>query len=135
MDWITKKKPVMNSIDFLADTNFLIYLLEGRPETELFADFSFAVSFVTEIELLGRKDISETELQVIQELLDTCFVIDLQPAIKAKAISLKQSHKIKLPDALVAATSYESGLPWLTADKGFANLPGLDLLLLTIGQS
>ncbi len=26
-------------VDFLADTNFLIYLLEGRPETELFADF------------------------------------------------------------------------------------------------
>lgn len=122
----------MNGIDFLADTNFLIYLLEGRPETELFADFSFDVSFVTEIELWGRKDISETELQVIQELLDACFIIDLQPAIKAKAISLKQQHKIKPPDALVAATAYQSGLPLLTADKGFTAVPGLDLLLLTL---
>jgi predicted nucleic acid-binding protein len=124
----------MNGIDFLADTNFLIYLLEGRPETEPFADFSFAISFVTEIEMLGRKGISESEIAVIQELLDTCFIIDLQPAIKAKAIALKQGYKIKPPDALVAATAYHSGLPLLTADKGFATLPDFDVLLLTIGQ-
>jgi hypothetical protein len=40
----------MNGIDFLADTNFLIYLLEGRPEAALFADYSFDISFITEIE-------------------------------------------------------------------------------------
>ncbi len=122
----------MNGINFLADTNFLIYLLEGRPEAELFADFSFAISLVTEIELLGRKGITEPEKQVIQDLLDTCFIIDLHPAIKSQAIALKQNHKVKLPDALVAATSYYSGLPLLTADKGSGNLPNLDLLLLTI---
>lgn len=121
----------MNGIDFLADTNFLIYPPEGRPEAERFADFSFAVSFVTEIELLGKTDMSEPEKQTLQELLDTCFIIDLHPAVKAKAIALKQSHKIKLPDTLVAATAYYSGLPLLTADKGFAGLPDLDLILLS----
>ncbi|GAB3695247.1 hypothetical protein GCM10027592_17110 [Spirosoma flavus] len=79
----------MNGADFLADTNFLICLLEGRSEAALFADFSFAVSFITEIELLGRKGISENKKQVIQQLLDTCFIIDLHPAIKAKSIELK----------------------------------------------
>lgn len=122
----------MNSSDFLADTNFLIYLLEGRAETEVFADFSFAVSFITEIELLGRKGISAPEKRIIQDLLDTCFIIDLNSAIKSKAISLRQIHKIKVPDALVAATSYYSGLPLLTADKGFSSLPDLDLFLLTL---
>lgn len=111
----------------------MIYLLEGRPEVEQFADFTFAISFVTEIELLGRKGISDVEKQVIQELIDSCFVFDLLPAIKSKAIDLKQNHKIKLPDALVAATAYYAGLPLLTADKGFAALPELDLLLLTLG--
>ena len=119
-------------IDFLADTNFLIYLLEGRPETELFADFSFAISFVTEIELLGRKGISDSEKAIIQELLKTCYIIDLQPAIKDKAITLKQKHTLKLPDALVAATSYHTGLPLLTADKGFTIFSDLDLVLLTL---
>ena len=125
-------KPVMNGIDFLADTNFLIYLLEGRVETEIFADFSFAVSFITEIELLGRKGITESEKQIIQELLDSCFVIDLHPTIKSKAIWLRQHYKVKVPDALVAATAYYSGLPLLTADKGFALLPDLDLYLLQL---
>ncbi|MCC5612941.1 type II toxin-antitoxin system VapC family toxin [Nostoc sp. CHAB 5834] len=125
----------MSGIDFLADTNFLIYLLEGRSEAALFADFSFAISFVTEIELLGRKGISASEQQVIQELLDSCFIIDLHPAIKAKAISLKQVYAIKLPDALVAATAYYSGLPLLTADRGFASLTDLNLVLITLDRS
>lgn len=122
----------MNGIDFLADTNFLIYLLEGRPEAEAFADFSFAVSFVTEIELLGRKGISEEEKLVIQELLDNCLIIDLNPSIKAKSISLKQQRKIKLPDALVAATSIYAGLPLITADTGFNGIADLDLVLLSL---
>ncbi len=109
----------MSGIDSLTDTNFLIYLLEGRPETELFADFSFAVSFVSEIELLGKKGISEAEKLVIQELLDACFLIDLHPTIKAKAISLKQSHKIKLPDALIAATGFTRVCRYSPPIKGF----------------
>ncbi len=82
--------------------------------------------------MLGRKGITELEKQIIQNLLNACFIIDLQPAIKAKAIALKQSHTLKLPDALVAATAYHSGLPLLTADKGFAVFHDLDLVLMTL---
>ncbi|WP_461077841.1 PIN domain-containing protein [Spirosoma flavus] len=39
---------------------------------------------------------------------------------------------MKIPDALIAATAYYSGLALLTADKGFANLPDLDLVLLDL---
>ena len=122
----------MSGIDFLADTNFLIYLLEGRQEAEIFADFSFAISFITEIELLGRKDISKEEIAIIQDLLDNCLIIDLNPSIKAKAIQLKQVKKIKLPDSLVAATAQYFGLTLLTADKGFENISNLDVFLLEI---
>lgn len=45
----------MNGIDFLADTNFVIYLLEGRTEAAAFASYSFAVSFVTKIERTACK--------------------------------------------------------------------------------
>ena len=122
----------MSGIDFLADTNFLIYLLEGRQEAEIFADFSFAISFITEIELLGRKDISKEEIAIIQDLLDNCLIIDLNPSIKAKAIQLKQVKKIKLPDSLVAATAQYFGLTLLTADKGFENIANFDVFLLEI---
>ena len=119
----------MNGIDFLADTNFLIYVLEGREEVEVFADFSFAISFVTEIELLGKKGITDHEKKVIQELLDACLIIDLNPTIKAKAIELKQQRKIKLPDSIVTATALHIGLPLLTADKGFDDIPDLKVII------
>lgn len=48
-------------IDFLADTNFLIYLHEGKPFIEPFLNYNFGVSFISEIELLGHKNISKQE--------------------------------------------------------------------------
>lgn len=119
----------MNGIDFLADTNFLIYVLEGRQEVEIFTDFSFAVSFVTEIELLGKKGITENEKLVIQELLDSCLIIDLNDTIKTKAIELKQQRKIKLPDSIIAATALYTDLTILTADRGFDDIPNLEAII------
>jgi hypothetical protein len=40
-------------IDFIADTNFLIYLHEGNKIIEPFLEYDFGVSFISEIELLG----------------------------------------------------------------------------------
>ena len=122
----------MNGIDFLADTNFLIYLLEGRTETIPFAAYTFAVSFVTEIELLGRYQLNAEAEQAIQALLADCIVIDCNTTIKEKAIALKQARKIKLPDALIAATAQTFGLPLLTADVGFRHIARLDVVLLTL---
>ena len=51
----------MNGIDFIADTNFVIYLLEGKEEVKVFEEYSYAISFITEIELLGNLNISKEE--------------------------------------------------------------------------
>lgn len=125
----------MNGIDFLADTNFLIYLLEGHPEAALFADYSFAISFITEIEMLGRVGLSPSDDKLIRDLLNNCVIIDLMPSVKDKAIKLKQTRKTKLPDALIAATAQHYKLTLLTADDGFRNIPELDIFLLTLDNS
>ncbi len=109
----------MSGIDFLADTNFLIYLLEGRPEAAAFATYSFAVSFVTEIELLGRYGLETNEEVSIRDLLNDCVIVELTTTVKQNAIALKQNRRIKLPDAIVAATAQTFGLTLLTADTGF----------------
>ena len=41
-------------IDFIADTNFLIYIHEGNDIVEPFLDYSFGISFISEVELLGQ---------------------------------------------------------------------------------
>ena len=38
--------------------------------------------------------------------------------------------KIKLPDAIIAATAIHYNLPLLSADKGFKNISGLTLITL-----
>ena len=48
----------MNGISFLADTNAFIYLMEGQFYYPQLLNGSWAFSFITEIELLSKKDLT-----------------------------------------------------------------------------
>ena len=49
-------------IDFIADTNFLVYVHEGNPIVEPFLTFNFRISFlISEVELFGFSEITEIE--------------------------------------------------------------------------
>ena len=87
----------MNGIDFLADTNILIYTLEGHPGVKSILPYSFALSVISEIELLGKTGILEEEIEAIRDLLNDCTLIELSETIKTRAIQLKQKQKIRLP--------------------------------------
>jgi predicted nucleic acid-binding protein len=50
--------------------------------------------------------------------------------IKQKVISLKQSYKIKLPDAIIAATAIVYNLPFITSDADFKKIKELQLIFL-----
>jgi predicted nucleic acid-binding protein len=117
-------------IDFLADTNFLINLHEGRPFIEPFLNYNFGISFISEIELLGYKNISKTEETALKELLKDSFIFSFNDEIKGQTIKLKQKHSIKLPDAIIASTAIVFQIPLITSDKGFKNIKELDLILL-----
>jgi predicted nucleic acid-binding protein len=117
-------------IDFLADTNFLINLHEGKSFIEPFLNYVFGVSFISEIELLGHKNISQTEENVLKELLKDSFIFNFNDEIKLQTIKLKQSHSIKLPDAIIASTAIVFQIPLITSDKGFKKIKELDLILL-----
>lgn len=98
-------------IDFVADTNFLIYVHEGNKTILPFLEYNFGVSFISEVELLGFKGITKNEEQKLRLLLDDCFMIDWSLKIKNKTIDLRQHYSIKLPDAIVAATSLVYDIP------------------------
>lgn len=91
----------MNGIDFLADTNFLIFTSQKNPIVESFLDFNIAISFISEMELLGVFSISKIQKTSMQNIINECFVIEMSLNIKQKAILLKQKYKLKLPDALL----------------------------------
>jgi len=91
-------------IDFLADTNFLIYLHEGKPFVTPFLNYNFGVSFISEIELLGHKNISKQDEKFLQKLLKDCFVFNFNEDIKLQTIKLKQKYSVKLPDVIITST-------------------------------
>jgi len=121
----------MNGIDLIIDTNIAIYVLEGNLLIEPFMTYSVGVSVVSEMELLGRKDILEHETTAIKNLLSDCEILRFSSNIKELTIAIKQQFAIKLPDAIIAATAKYYGIPLLTADKDFKKLESVvDVIIL-----
>ena len=64
--------------------------------------------------------------------MSQCFIIDINYHIKQLAINIRQNTRMKLPDALIAATALQHNLTLVSADKGFCKIANLDLLLITM---
>ena len=123
----------MSGIDLVVDTNILIYLTSGNKSVaKALRNKNFAISFITEMELLSWPLLSEEEILTIKKLVLQCKVIDLNEEIKETAIDIRRKTKLKLPDAIICATSVYIGQPLLSADKLFKKVNDLDLLLITI---
>jgi predicted nucleic acid-binding protein len=118
----------MNGIDFLADTNFLIHINQGESVVEPFLDYNLAVSFITEIELLGAFSISKSQKNQLKNLLNDCLILEMNYQIKNTCIYIRNKYKIKIPDAIIAATAIEFNIPLLTSDQGFEKVKELDLI-------
>jgi len=56
-------------------------------------------------------------------------IIDINSEIKKIVIALRKSDKIKLPDAIIAATSHYLNIPFMTSDKDLTKLTDLNILL------
>ena len=120
----------MNGTDFLADTNALIYLLDGNSCMSPFLQNKLAFSVISEMELLSFSGITTEEETNIKSLLLDCKEISLTNEIKEKTIEIRKTYRIKLPDAIVAASAIVNNLPLITADKGFNQIEELDLNLI-----
>ena len=99
-------------IKYLWDTNTVVYYLQQQfpPSFEKFIDSTLinslpCISAITEIELLCWKTDSEQDMKVIRNFIATSLVIELVEPVKLKTAEIKKAHKIKLPDAIIAATA------------------------------
>jgi predicted nucleic acid-binding protein len=66
----------------------------------------------------------------MKHIIDECFVIEINPEIKYLAINLKQKYKLKLADAIIAATAIHLELPFITSDADFKIIKELELVFL-----
>ena len=116
----------------LADTNAIIYFLKGDAMMRPYLNEQFAISEISEIELLGVKDIATGVLNARKTIIENCLLFPFTSEIKTLAIQLKQKTTFKIPDAIIASTAIYFNLPLLTADKEFKKIPGLSLILLEL---
>lgn len=117
----------MNGISVMIDTNIAIALLNGDEKlAEMFEGKDVRISFITELELLCKPGLKVSEKKEIQAFIDDCTVLEINSSIKEITISIRQSGKIKLPDAIIAATSIFWNLPFFTRDEDFKNISGLN---------
>jgi predicted nucleic acid-binding protein len=79
---------------------------------------------------LVKKAISKDEDNLIREMLNACYKINHSQTIIDLVINLRRNYNIKVPDAIIAASSQLLQLPLITADKGFANIKDIDCILL-----
>lgn len=92
-------------------------------------DSSPAISVITEIELLYWKTDSEKDLIVLRDFIHDAQVLELEKAIKLKTAEIRKAHKIKLPDAIIAATALAHDFTLLTRNvKDFKHIEGLSLI-------
>lgn len=92
---------------FLIDTNALIDAQMGRmPESGLqfvaeAINHDFTVSFVSYIEFLGFNGVTQDS----EDFISLANIIEINKEIINACINIRKTHKIKLPDAIIAATA------------------------------
>lgn len=118
----------MNGNDYLADTNIMILLGNGsEPITEFLQGKNIYLSFISEMELLSKPSITSEQIKIIRDMIDSCILIEMNNKIKSEAIKFRRKHRLKLPDAIVAATAKYLRIPLITMDKDFKRASDIQL--------
>lgn len=119
----------------LFDTNILIDYLRGitAARDELARYQVRAISMVTWMEVLVGA--APSVLRPTRAFLDSFYRIALDEAVAERAVILRQSHRLKLPDAIVWASAQVNAMLLVTRDtRAFpADDPGVRMPYLAVG--
>ena len=121
----------MNGTDFLIDTNIIIYLTQKKLKISDFAKAGCGlyISSISYIETLGYLFHNQDEEKDATDVCESFERIFLTKEIERQTILIRKSKKIKLPDAIIAATAMVYNLILVTHNvDDFKNIEGLNLL-------
>ena len=117
---------------YLLDTNTAIYFLEGAlpaaslPFMQSVLNVECNLSIITKIELLGWQFPSAQKESDATDFVNASTVFGLTDDIANETINIRKSVKIKLPDAVIAATALINGFELISRNEAdFKKIPGL----------
>lgn len=111
----------MTEVLILLDTNVALYYL-GNRLTDPLPVGKYFVSVITEMELLSYPNMSQDEELQVRDFLTKITVVEIENNIKKLAIAFRRNYRLKLPDAIVAATAKSLNATLLTNDRKLTNL-------------
>jgi len=119
----------MSGNSLLIDTNIALYLLGGDTIlSEVLDGKIIYLSFISELELLSYPDLTDSEEEILSQFISDCIVVDISKEIKIKTIEFRRNYRIKLPDAIIAATASYLRQPIMTADSDLKKIIPIDVL-------
>ncbi|HEY5391871.1 MAG TPA: type II toxin-antitoxin system VapC family toxin [Hanamia sp.] len=124
-----------NAENYLLDSNTVIDYMEGKmpvralEEMDKIIDQKAKISVITQMEILGWFGATSVQLNLLNEFVADAIVFDLTSEMINRTIKIRQQYKIKLPDAIIAATALVYDLNLLSLNiRDFKNIDGLKII-------
>lgn len=120
---------------YLLDTNVVINYLDaslpvaGMQLLNDIVDSDPMISIITKMETLGYNFTSIDEQITMETFINGSTILELNKDIVEKTITIRKSKKIKLPDAIIAATALAYDLVVISRNTSdFKNIQGLQVI-------
>jgi predicted nucleic acid-binding protein len=117
---------------FVLDTNILIYHAAGKEDSAMFFDaHSTDVLYVPSIvvaEFLSYPLISEKAVSAFRSFISQMIIVNLDFRIAELAAEIRRTYRVKLLDAVVAATAFSTNSILVTKNmRDFKKIKELQL--------
>lgn len=115
----------------LLDSNIFIFALKPKYQDlrQWCLEQDIHASDITRLEVLGYHLLSDDDKQDLALLFELTTTLEISSSVIDQAIELRRKKKIKLGDAIIAATAMEHKLTLVTHNtKDFTWLDGLKLI-------
>jgi predicted nucleic acid-binding protein len=117
---------------YLIDTNSVIDYLDNKLPSNaanMLDEEELEISVISRMELLAWPNAELKQISVLNQFISSVVIWGLDEPVILKGIEVRKSIQIKLPDAIIAATSIVHGLNLVTRNiNDFKNVKGIKLI-------
>lgn len=112
------------------DTNILIGLFSGKINYRDIEAERIFLSIISELEYLAYEKITINEIELynkFKSVIKIVYMDEHSAELENTIIEIRKKYKLKLPDAIVAATAITNNATLITNDKEFKKVIGLKI--------
>lgn len=118
--------------EYLIDTNSVIDYLDNKLPTkanEIFEGTTSKISVITRIELLSWSGATKAQTNILLNFIDESELYHLEESVILKTIEIRKKYKVKLPDAIIAATAIVNNFSIITRNTNdFDKIEQLEII-------